>query len=49
MKLRWAIYISAAFVVAFLVLKNPRPYQLAADRLTSWFAKSFGSFGRVNR
>jgi hypothetical protein len=35
-KAKWIIYVSAFFVVAYLILKNPAPYTLAANRLTCW-------------
>lgn len=47
MKGRYLIYVSAFFVIAYLVAKNPQPYQLAANKFTEWFAKSFSAFGRV--
>lgn len=48
MKLKWVIYISAFFVVAYLILKNPSGYQTAMNKFTAWFAKTFSAFGRVN-
>jgi hypothetical protein len=47
MKYRYFIYVSAAFVIGYLILKNPRPYQLAANKFVEWFSKSFSVFGRV--
>lgn len=47
MKGKWIIYISAIFVVGLLILRNPAPYQLATNRLTEWFGKTFSAFGRV--
>jgi hypothetical protein len=47
MKGRYFIYVSAFFVIAYLILKNPTPYKLASDKFVEWFAKSFSAFGRV--
>lgn len=49
MKFRYVIYGSAFFVVAYLILKNPAGYQVASNRFTDWFAKTFSAFGRVNK
>jgi len=49
LKFRWVIYASAFFAIVYLVLKNPAPYTLATNRLSSWFARSFGAFGRVSK
>jgi hypothetical protein len=49
MRLKYFIYISALSVIAVLILRNPAPYQLAANKLTDWFSKSFSAFGRVNQ
>jgi hypothetical protein len=48
MRFKYVIYISAFFVVAYLILKNPSGYQTAANKFTAWFAKTFSAFGRVS-
>jgi hypothetical protein len=47
MKAKYVIYISAAFVLAYLVLKNPTGYQAALNKFTDWFGRTFSAFGRV--
>jgi hypothetical protein len=49
MKFKYIIYVSAAFAIAYLVLKNPTGYQVAMNKFTAWFSKSFSAFGRVTQ
>jgi len=44
---KWVIYISTFFIIAYLLLKNPSGYQAGMGAFSRWFNKSFSAFGRV--
>ena len=45
--IKWAIYATAFFAVAYLILKNPAPYNNAGSKFAAFFNRSFSAFGRV--